>query len=83
MEMRLREATILQVKDILSDRGLVHIPALGRNGGKNAPYTKKHVSGSGVQGVLRTTLKRLKFKKHVHPHVFRHVYVNLLPKWHQ
>jgi integrase len=107
MGLRLREATTLQVKDILSDRGLVHIhggkgsrdrtvplpkitllalreyykthhnpkwifPALGRNGGKNAQYAKDHVSDSGVQGVLRTTLKRLKFKKHVHPHVFRH-----------
>ncbi len=113
MGLRLREATTLQVKDILSDRGLVHIhcgkgamdrtvplpkitlltlrkyykthrnskwifPALGRNGGKNAQYAKKHVSGSGVQGVLRSTLKRLKFKKHVHPHVFRHAYATHL-----
>jgi site-specific recombinase XerD len=111
--LRLREATTLQVKDILSDRGLVHIhggkgaldrtvplpkitlltlrkyykthrnpkwifPALGRNGGKNAQYAKKHVSDSGVQGVLRSTLKRLKFKKHVHPHVFRHAYATHL-----
>ena len=107
MGLRLREATTLQVTDILSDRGLVHIhggkgaldrtvplpkitllalrkyykthrnpkwifPALGRNGGKDAQYAKNHVSDSGVQGVLRSTLKRLKFKKHVHPHVFRH-----------
>jgi site-specific recombinase XerD len=113
MGLRLREATTLQVKDILSDRGLVHIhagkgsrdrtvplpkitllalreyykthhnpkwifPALGRNGGKNAQYEKKHVSDSGVQGVLRSTLKRLKFKKHVHPHVFRHAYATHL-----
>jgi site-specific recombinase XerD len=113
MGLRLREATTLQVKDILSDRGLVHIhagkgsrdrtvplpkitllalreyykthhnpkwifPALGRNGGKNAQYEKKHVSDSGVQGVLRSTLKRLKFKNHVHPHVFRHAYATHL-----
>jgi len=113
MGLRLRETTTLQVKDILSDRGLVHIhsgkgaqdrtvplpkitllslrkyykthlnpkwlfPALGRNGGKNAQYAKNHVSDSGVQGVLRSTLKRLKIKKHVHPHVFRHAYATHL-----
>jgi integrase len=113
MGLRLGEATTLQVKDILSDRGLVHIyrekgardrtvplpkitlltlrkyykihrnpkwifPALGRNGGKNAQYAKKHVSDSGVQGALRSTLKRLNFKKHVHPHVFRHAYATHL-----
>lgn len=111
--LRLREATTLQVKDILSDRGLVHIhagkgaldrmiplpkitlltlreyykthrnpkwifPALGRNGGKDAGIAKDHVSDSGVQGVLRSTLKRLKIKKHVHPHVFRHAYATHL-----
>ena len=73
MGLRLREATTLQVKDILSDRGLVHM-----RGGKDAQYAKDHVSDSGVQGVLRTTLKRLKFKKHVHPHVFRHAYATHL-----
>ena len=113
MGLRLREATTLQVKDILSDRGLVHIhggkgsrdrtvplpqitlsalrgyykthrnpkwifPALGRNGGKDAQYAANHVSQSGVQGVLRSTLKRMKFKKHVHPHVFRHAYATHL-----
>jgi len=113
MGLRLREATTLQVKDILSDRRLVHIhagkgaldrtvplpeitllalrkyykthynskwifPALGRNGGKNAQYAKNHVSDSGVQGVLRSTMKRLNFKKHVHPHVFRHAYATHL-----
>jgi integrase/recombinase XerD len=31
-------------------------PALGRNGGKNTQYAKDHVSDSGVQGVLRSTL---------------------------
>ena len=36
------------------------------------------MSDSGVQGVLRSTLKRLKFKKHVHPHVFRHAYATHL-----
>ena len=113
MGLRLREATTLQVKDILSDRGLVHIhggkgrmdrtvplpnitltalreyykthfnpkwifPALGHNNGKDAKIAKDHVSDSGVQGALRSTLKRLGFKKHVHPHVFRHAYATHL-----
>jgi site-specific recombinase XerD len=113
MGLRLREATNLQVGDILSDRGLVHIrrgkggldrtvplpkialsamreyykthrnpkwifPALGHNGGKNAGTAKGTVSDNGVQGALRSTLKRLKFKKHVHPHVFRHAYATHL-----
>ena len=111
--LRLREATTLQVRDILSDRGLVHIhqgkgaldrmvplpkitlstlrkyykthrnpqwlfPALGHNGGKQARFAKKHVSDSGVQGALQRTLKRLGFKKHIHPHVFRHAYATHL-----
>jgi len=111
--LRLREATTLQVGDIYSDRGLVHIhagkgaqdrmvplppvtlsalrkyyrthhnpqwifPALGRNGGKDAQFAKIHVSDSGVQGVLRTTVNRLGIKKHVHPHVFRHAYATHL-----
>ena len=111
--LRLREATTLHVRDILSDRALVHIhagkgaldrmvplpkitlvtlrryykthrnpqwifPALGHNGGKNAEFVNTHVSDSGVQGVLRSTLKRLGFKKHVHPHVFRHAYATHL-----
>ena len=111
--LRLREATSLQVRDILSDRGLVHIhggkggmdrmvplpnitlsalrqyykthrnpkwifPALGHNGGKDAQFAENHVSDSGVQGVLQRTLKRLGFKKHVHPHVFRHAYATHL-----
>ena len=111
--LRLREATTLQAKDILSDRGLVHIhagkgaldrmvplpkitlftlrkyykthlnpkwifPALGHNGGKDARFARDHVSDSGVQGVLQRTLKRLGFKKHVHPHVFRHAYATHL-----
>ncbi len=111
--LRLREATTLQVRDILSDRGLVHIhagkgaldrmvplpkitlstlrnyykthrnpkwifPALGHNGGKNAQFSKSHVSDSGVQGVLQRTLNHLGFKKHIHPHVFRHAYATHL-----
>ena len=111
--LRLREATTLQVSDILSDRGLVHIhggkgaldrmvplpkvtllalrkyyqthgnpqwifPALGHNGGKDAKSAKTHVSDSGVQGVLQRTLKLLGFKKHIHPHVFRHAYATHL-----
>jgi integrase/recombinase XerD len=111
--LRLREATTVQVRDILSDRGLVHIhggkgaldrmvplpnitllalrqyykthrnpkwifPALDHNNGKDAQFAENHVSDSGVQGVLRSTLKRLGFKKHVHPHVFRHAYATHL-----
>jgi site-specific recombinase XerD len=113
--LRFTEATTLQVRDVLSDRGLVHIhagkgaldrmvplpkitlstlrkyykthrnpkwifPALGHNGGKNAQVAKKHVGDSGVQGVLQRTLKRLRFKKHIHPHVFRHAYATHLPE---
>ena len=113
MGLRLREATTLQVGDILSDRGLVHIrggkggldrtvplpkitlsamreyykthrnpkwifPALGHNNGKNAGTAKDTVSDNGVQGVLRSTLQKLNFKKHVHPHVFRHAYATHL-----
>jgi integrase/recombinase XerD len=111
--LRLREATTLQVRDILSDRGLVHIhagkgaldrmvplpeitlsalrkyyvthrnpqwifPALGHNGGRDAGSATTHVSDSGVQGALQRTLQRLGFKKHVHPHVFRHAYATHL-----
>ena len=111
--LRLREATTLQVRDILSERGLVHIhagkgaldrmvplptitlvtlrtyykthrnptwifPAMGHNGGKNSHVSKDHVSDSGVQGVLQSTVKRLGFKKHIHPHVFRHAYATHL-----
>ena len=113
MGLRLREATNLQVGDILSDRGLVHIrggkggmdrtvplpkitllalrgyykthlnpkwifPALGHNNGKKAGSAKDHISDSGVQGALRSTLQKLNFKKHVHPHVFRHAYATHL-----
>jgi integrase/recombinase XerD len=113
MGLRLREATTLQVGDILSDRGLVHIrggkggldrtvplpkitlsalreyykthrnpkwifPALGHDNGKNAGTAKGTVSDNGVQGVLRSTLQKLNFKKHVHPHVFRHAYATHL-----
>jgi integrase/recombinase XerD len=53
-------------------------PALGRNGGKDAHFAKEPVSDSGVQGVLQRTLKRLGFKKHIHPHVFRHAYATHL-----
>jgi integrase/recombinase XerD len=111
--LRLREATTLQVRDILSDRGVVHIhwgkgsmdrmvplpkitletlrqyyrthrnpkwifPAMGHNGGKDAGTARGTVSDTGVQGVLQATLKRLRFKKHVHPHVFRHAYATHL-----
>ena len=113
MGLRLREATNLQVGDILSDRRLVHIrggkggldrtvplpkitltalreyykthrnpkwifPALGHDNGKNSGTAKGHITDSGVQGVLRSTLQKLNFKKHVHPHVFRHAYATHL-----
>jgi len=111
--LRLREAITLQVSDILSDRGLVHIhagkgaqdrvvplpgitlktlrtyyathfnpkwifPALGHDNGKRAKQAKKPVSESGVQGALQRTVKRLGFKKHIHPHIFRHAYATHL-----
>ncbi len=76
MGLRLREAS--RSKIFFPTGDLCIFPALGRNGGKNAQYTKKHVSDSGVQGVLRSTMKRLKFKKHVHSHVFRHAYATHL-----
>lgn len=113
MGLRLEEALTLRPRDILSDRGLVHIhqgkgardrmlplppitlemlrgyyrthknerwifPALGRNNGKNAGVAEKHVSANGVQGVLRSTVKRLGIIKHIHPHVFRHSYATHL-----
>ena len=53
-------------------------PAMGHNGGKDSQFAEDHVSDSGVQGALRSTLKRLGFKKHVHPHVFRHAYATHL-----
>jgi len=53
-------------------------PALGHNNGKDAQCAKTHVSDSGVQGVLQSALKRLGFKKHIHPHVFRHAYATHL-----
>jgi site-specific recombinase XerD len=111
--LRLKEACTLQIRDILSDRGLVHLhlgkgsmdrviplpkitlqnlrayykthrnpkwifPALGHNNGKNAGTAAGHVSKSGVQGVLKRTVKRLRITKHVHPHVFRHSYATHL-----
>ena len=53
-------------------------PALGHENGKYASTAKKPRSGGSVQEALQRTLKRLKFKKHVHPHVFRHAYATFL-----
>jgi len=53
-------------------------PALGHDGGKQAKTAKKPVSDGGVQGALRCTVKRLGFKKHIHPHTFRHAYATHL-----
>lgn len=53
-------------------------PALGHNNGKQARFADKPVSGNGVQGVLRSTLKRLGIKRHIHPHTFRHAYATHL-----
>jgi integrase/recombinase XerD len=111
--LRLREATTLQVRDILSDRGMVHVhagkgaldrmvplpkitlealrtyyrthrnpkwifPAMGHDGGIDSGIAKNPVRDSSVQAVLQRTLGRLNFKKHVHPHVFRHAYATHL-----
>ncbi len=111
--LRLRECCSLQVKDILTERGMVHVhlgkgsmdrliplpkmtletlrkyyathfnpkwlfPKLDRDGGKNARFTKQHISDSGIQGILRRTLKRLDFKRNVSPHTFRHAYATHL-----
>jgi integrase/recombinase XerD len=111
--LRLREATTLQVRDILSDRGLVHVhhgkgaldrmvplpqitlealrtyyrthrnskwlfPAMGHNEGKRSGLAERPVRDSSVQAILQRTLERLDFKKHVHPHVFRHAYATHL-----
>lgn len=53
-------------------------PALGHDNGKNAASAKVPVSAGSVQDALQRTVKRLKFKKHVHPHVFRHAYATHL-----
>ncbi len=53
-------------------------PALGHDNGKNARKATKPVSKSGVQGVLKRTVRRLGMKKHIHPHVFRHSYATHL-----
>jgi hypothetical protein len=49
-----------------------------KSSGKDAHCAEGHVSDSGVQGVLHRTLKRLGFKKHIHPPVFRHAYATHL-----
>jgi len=53
-------------------------PALGHNMGKHAASARQPVSDNGVQGALRRTLKKLRIKKRVHPHVFRHSYATHL-----
>jgi len=46
-------------------------PALGRNG-KGGATAEKPASDATVQGALRRVAKRLKLKKHVRTHTFRH-----------
>ena len=53
-------------------------PALGHDNGKHANTAKKPISGGSVQDALQRTVKRLRMKKHVHPHVFRHAYATHL-----
>ncbi len=53
-------------------------PALGHDNGKKANTTKKTISTGGVQGALQRAVKKLGFKKHIHPHVFRHAYATHL-----
>lgn len=52
-------------------------PGLGRNG-KAGHTAENPVSATTVQGALRRTAKRLRLKKHVHPHTFRHSYATHL-----
>ena len=52
-------------------------PGLGQDG-KRGPHAQKPVSATTVQGALRRTIIRLKIKKHVHTHTFRHSYATHL-----
>jgi len=52
-------------------------PAPGRNCKQGATATTP-VAESTVQGALRSTVKKLKIGKHVHPHTFRHSYATHL-----
>lgn len=76
----LPKITLLTLREYYKTHGNPQwiFPALGRNGGKDARFAETYVSDSGVQGVLQSTLKRLGFKKHIHPHVFRHAYATHL-----
>ena len=52
-------------------------PGLGHDG-RGGPHAQKPVSATTVQGALRRTVIRLKIKKHVHTHTFRHSYATHL-----
>ena len=54
------------------NRNLI-FPGLGRDG-KGGRKATQPVSATTVQGALRRTARKLKVRKHVHPHTFRHSY---------
>jgi integrase len=52
-------------------------PALGK-GGRDGPHAERPVAMVTVQGALRRTLKRLRIRKKVTTHTFRHSYATHL-----
>jgi site-specific recombinase XerD len=53
-------------------------PTLGHDNGKSAESANRPMRGGSVQSALQRTAKKLGFKKHIHPHVFRHAYATHL-----